>query len=151
MCAHVRVRRCRLHPNAQPRRYPRSVYKHHVISAKDRPELGVVLTLSFGSFPLYGRKFTNAPYRGPERHAVARRRGFGVYNTDPLCYRRSFFVQRALLVGFGAPRGGGGGVVVVVGGHGWSILPQIGRWWVRGRLVVAMGHTSACGVVVVSV
>ena len=33
----------------------------------------------------------------------------------------------------------------------WSMLPQIGRWWVPGRLVVAMGHTSACGVVVVSV
>ena len=44
MCEHVRVRRSRLHPNAQPRRYPRSVYKHHVISAKDGPELGVVLT-----------------------------------------------------------------------------------------------------------
>ena len=70
---------------------------------------------------------------------------------DPLCDVRRFFVQRALLVGFGAPRGGGGGVVVVVGGHGWSILPQIGRWGARGRLVVAMGHTSACGVVVVSV
>ena len=42
-------------------------------------------------------------------------------------------------------------VVVVVGGHGWSILPQIGRWGARGRLVVAMGHNSACGVVVVSV
>ena len=37
---------------------------------------------------------------------------------------------------------------MVVGGHGWSILPQIGRWGARGRLVVAMGHTSACGVVV---
>ena len=33
----------------------------------------------------------------------------------------------------------------------WSMLPQIGRWWVPGRLVVAMGHTSACGVVVASV
>ena len=42
-------------------------------------------------------------------------------------------------------------MVVVVGGHGWSILPQIGRWWMPGRLVVAMGHTSACGVVVASV
>ena len=42
-------------------------------------------------------------------------------------------------------------MVVVVGGHGWSILPQIGRWWVRGRFVVAMGHTSACGVVVANV
>ena len=64
---------------------------------------------------------------------------------------RRFFVQRALLMGFSALRGGGGGVVVVVGGHGWSILPQIGRWWMPGRLVVAMGHTSACGVVVASV
>ena len=42
-------------------------------------------------------------------------------------------------------------VVVVVAGYGWSKRPQIGRWVVRGRLVVAMGHTSACGVVVVSV
>ena len=72
-------------------------------------------------------------------------------NTDPLCDVSRFFVQRALLMGFSALRGGGGGVVVVVGGHGWSILPQIGRWWMPGRLVVAMGHTSACGVVVASV
>ena len=42
-------------------------------------------------------------------------------------------------------------MVVVVGGHEWSILPQIGRWWVRGRSVVAMGHIDACGVVVISV
>ena len=34
--------------------------------------------LFFGSFPLYDRKLTNRPYRGPERRAVARRRGFGV-------------------------------------------------------------------------
>ena len=31
------------------------------------------------------------------------------------------------------------------------MLPQIGRRWVQGRLVVAMGHTSECGVVVASV
>ena len=31
---------------------------------------------------------------------------------------------------------------VVVGGEKWSELPQIGRWWVQGRLVVGMGHTS---------
>ena len=36
-------------------------------------------------------------------------------------------------------------------GHMWSELPQIGRWWVQGRLVVGMGHTSECGVVVASV
>ena len=39
----------------------------------------------------------------------------------------------------------------MVVGEKWPILPQIGRWGVRGRSVVAMGHTSACGVVVVSV
>ena len=33
----------------------------------------------------------------------------------------------------------------------WSMLPQIERRWVQGRLVVAMGHTSECGVVVASV
>ena len=33
---------------------------------------------------------------------------------------------------------------VVVGGEKWSELPQIGSWWVRGRLVVGMGHTSYC-------
>ena len=26
-----------------------------------------------------------------------------------------------------------------------SDLPQIGRWWAQGRLVVAMGHESPCG------
>ena len=31
---------------------------------------------------------------------------------------------------------------VVVGGEKWSELPQIGLWWVQGRLVVGMGHTS---------
>ena len=31
---------------------------------------------------------------------------------------------------------------VVVGGEKWSKLPQIERWWVQGRLVVGMGHTS---------
>ena len=36
-------------------------------------------------------------------------------------------------------------------GHMWSELPQIGEWWVQGRLVVGMGHTSECGVVVASV
>ena len=41
-------------------------------------------------------------------------------------------------------------MVVGVGVQVWSMLPQIGRWWVPGRLVVAMGHNSACGVVVVS-
>ena len=33
----------------------------------------------------------------------------------------------------------------------WSMLPQIGRRWVQGRLVVAMGHNSECGMVVASV
>ena len=31
---------------------------------------------------------------------------------------------------------------VEVGGEKWSELPQIGRWWVQGQLVVGMGHTS---------
>ena len=39
----------------------------------------------------------------------------------------------------------------MVSGHRCSVLPQIGRWWVQGRLVVGMGHTSECGVVVASV
>ena len=42
-------------------------------------------------------------------------------------------------------------MVVGVGVQVWSMLPQIGRRWVQGRLVVAMGHTSECGVVVASV
>ena len=40
---------------------------------------------------------------------------------------------------------------LVVSGHMWSELPQIGEWWVQGRLVVAMGHTSERDVVVASV
>ena len=40
---------------------------------------------------------------------------------------------------------------VVVGGEKWSELPQIGRWWVQGRLVVGMDHISECGAVVASV
>ena len=39
----------------------------------------------------------------------------------------------------------------MVSGHMCPVLPQIGRWWVQGRLVVGMGHTSECGVVVASV
>ena len=39
----------------------------------------------------------------------------------------------------------------MVSGHMWSELPQIGEGWVQGRLVVGMGHTSECGVVVASV
>ena len=39
----------------------------------------------------------------------------------------------------------------MVSGHRCSVLPQIGRWWVQGRSVVDMGHTSECGVVVTSV
>ena len=42
-------------------------------------------------------------------------------------------------------------MVMGVGVQVWSMLPQIGRRWVQGRLVVAMGHTSECGVVVASV
>ena len=40
---------------------------------------------------------------------------------------------------------------MVVVSHKWPIFNQIGIWWVQGRLVVAMGHTSECGVVVASV
>ena len=40
---------------------------------------------------------------------------------------------------------------MVVVGHKWLVLAHIDRWWVQGRLVVAMGHTSECGVVVASV
>ena len=40
---------------------------------------------------------------------------------------------------------------MVVGGEKWTTLAQIGRWWVQGRLVVAMGHTSECGMAVSSV
>ena len=42
-------------------------------------------------------------------------------------------------------------MVVGVGVQVWSMLPQIGRRWVQGRFVVAMGHNSECGVVVASV
>ena len=42
-------------------------------------------------------------------------------------------------------------MVVGVGVKVWSMLPRIGRRWVQGRLVVAMGHTSECGMVVASV
>ena len=40
-------------------------------------------------------------------------------------------------------------MVVGVGVQVWSMLPQIGSQWLQGRLVVAMGRTSACGMVVV--
>ena len=36
-------------------------------------------------------------------------------------------------------------------GHKCCVLAQIEGWWVQGRLVVGMGHTSECGVVVASV
>ena len=55
----------------------------------------------------------------------------------------------ALSCRFGAKPGGRRWVVV--GGAKRPKLHQIGRWWAQGRLVVAMGRTSAWGVVVVSV
>ena len=39
----------------------------------------------------------------------------------------------------------------MVSGHKCCVLAQIEGWWVQGRLVVGMGHTSECGVVVASV
>ena len=39
----------------------------------------------------------------------------------------------------------------MVSGHKCCVLAQIEGWWVQGRLVVAMGHKSECGVVVASV
>ena len=41
--------------------------------------------------------------------------------------------------------------LVLVAGSEQSTLYHTGRWWVRGRLVVAMGHTRAYGAVAVSV
>ena len=71
------------------------------------------VSLSFGSFRLYGRKFRNTAHRGPQRRTVAHPKGFRVYMTDPLCDTHRFDLQRALLVGLWCPQGGD------FGGGGW--------------------------------
>ena len=84
----------------------------------------------------------------PEARSSPPERFWGVEHGSALGRAPLLRTARARSRVGGQTRGGWWWVVV---GEKWPILPQIGRWGVRGRLVVVMGHIRACGVVVVSV